>query len=496
MKRFCFIILMMCSITTYAHKINEYKFIHIEETGNLYGVEDRLSEYFSKIGFQLVDSNEMEDMSIEDKAQLLSVTYEWSINVGAPSTLIVILTDISGAEIYKAAGQGNSFSANGDMKKALKIVFERIDGLHYKFEPKSLKMQRAEEVEFSSWSEEQIKEYLDKNNIAPLEGIYKNYSNSADYYNIAILKKDKTYYAIVLDSNNARWKKGSVKIILNYIDKGLYDVSYYDFKGKKLNSMAKTDGRMLTFRADFGGSGVQEFGFYKIFPSGDEGKDIDESSKGQQSSNNTLKGTGSGFIVSGKVIATNFHVVDEAKKITVTLMSDGIPVEYDARVLSVDKTNDLALITIKDEKFKPLKPAPYKIATSASDVGTSVFTMGYPKTNLLGEEMKITDGLISAKTGFKGSATEYQISAPIQPGNSGGALFDKSGNLVGITNAGLRDTDIENVNYAIKSNYLLNLVDSAPIDIELPKGEDLSGKTLPELVKIYKPYVAIIKIYK
>ena len=187
MKRFCFIVLMMCSIVVYAHKINEYKFIHIEETGNLYGVEDRLSEYFSKIGFQLVDSNEMEDMSNEDKALLLVVTYEWRIIVGAPSTLLVTFTDNSGTDIYKAAGQGNSFTAEGDMKKALKKVFERIDGLHYKFEPKSLKVQGAEDVEFSSWSEEQIEEYLDKNDIAPLEGIYKNYSNSVDYYNIAIL---------------------------------------------------------------------------------------------------------------------------------------------------------------------------------------------------------------------------------------------------------------------------------------------------------------------
>ena len=54
---------------------------------------------------------------------------------------------------------------------------------------------------------------------------------------------------------------------------------------------------------------------------------------------------------------------------------------------------------------------------------------------------------------------------------------------------------VENVNYAIKTNYLLNLIDSAPIDIELPRGENVSGKTLPELIKAYKPYVAIIKVY-
>ena len=495
MKKYLIIILMMCSITMYAHKINGYKFVHVEETGNLLGVEDRLSEYLSKIGFQLVASYEIEDMSNEDKALLLIVTYDWTIVDGGHSTLIVKFQDVTNSVIYTVAGQGISFSAKGDMKNALKKIFAKMDALHYTFDPNLLKAHGAEEQEFAKWSEEQIKEYLDKNDIAPLEGIYKNYSNSLDYYNIAVLKKGKTYYAIVLESSNARWEKGETKITLNYIDDGLYDVSYYTFKGKKLNSMAKADGRLLSFQADFGGNGVQEWSFYKIYPTGKEEETQDESASTQKTSDKTLKGTGSGFIVSGNVIATNFHVVDGAGKITVTLSSDGMPEEYNARILSVDKTNDLALITIKDEKFKPLKPAPYKIATNVSDVGTSVFTMGYPITKLLGEEMKITDGLISSKTGFKGSATEYQISAPIQPGNSGGALFDKSGNLVGVTNAGLRDADIENVNYAIKTNYLLNLIDSAPIDIELPKGEDLSNKSLPELIKAYKPYVAIIKIY-
>lgn len=489
---------MMCSIIVSAHKINGYKFVHVEETGNLLGVEDRLSEYLSKIGFQLVASYEIEDMSNEDKALLLFVTYDWTIVDGGHSTLIVKFQDVTRSVIYTVAGQGISFSAKGDMKNALKKIITKMDALNYKFDPELLKAHGAEETEFATWTEDSIKQYLDRNKIARLEGIYKNYSNSLDYYNIAILKKGKTYYAVVIDSNNARWEKGKTKITFIYIDKKTYDVSYYDFKGKKLNSLATLNNRMLTFNADFG-DGIGEWQFLKIYPSGsdeEEDEDSDDDTGTSQQTDKAIKGTGSGFIVSGKVVATNFHVVDGASKITVTLTIDGVPEEYNARVLTVDKTNDLALVSIKDEKFFPLKPAPYKIATNASDVGTSVFTMGYPKTNILGEEMKITDGIISSKTGFKGSATEYQISAPIQPGNSGGALFDKSGNLVGITNAGLRDSDIENVNYAIKTNYLLSLIDSAPIDIELPKGENLSNKTLPELIKAYKPYVAIIKIYK
>jgi S1-C subfamily serine protease len=71
-------------------------------------------------------------------------------------------------------------------------------------------------------------------------------------------------------------------------------------------------------------------------------------------------------------------------------------------------------------------------------VGSNVFALGYPMAlSLMGEEVKFTDGKISSKTGFQGDITTYQISVPIQPGNSGGPLFDYDGNIVGITNAGI-----------------------------------------------------------
>lgn len=501
MKNFFFIIMMMCSITIYAHKINNYKFVYIEEAGNLHGIEKKLSSKLSQLGFHVISSNELEDISKEEKTLLLIVTYDWIVNVGAPSTLKITFTDNYGTDIYKVATQGNTWTEKGDMSIALNKLSRKLEDLHYKFNANTqgVSKKESEETEFSGWTDEQIMQYLDNNRVNPIEGIYKTYTNLDEFnFKLAILQKEKTYYAIVFESGDGRWKRGETKMTFNYIDgyNGVhsYDVLYFDSKGKKQNTLAKMEGRVLTVGVDLGGEEIEEWDLLKVYPSGDEGNNMD-SNITQQPSDKTLKSTGSGFVVSGNVIATNFHVVNGASKITVTLTSEGVPEEYNARVLSVDKTNDLALVTIKDERFKPLKSAPYKIATKASDVGTSVFTMGYPITNLLGEEMKITDGIISAKTGFKGSATEYQISAPIQPGNSGGALFDKSGNLVGITSAGLRDTDIENVNYAIKTNYLLNLIDSAPIDIELPKGENLSGKTLPELIKAYKPYVAVIKVY-
>lgn len=244
----------------------------------------------------------------------------------------------------------------------------------------------------------------------------------------------------------------------------------------------------MTFAYDDNGQ-VQTIQFLKVYPS----KSSVITDGGQSAIDSDLKATGSGFIVSGNIVATNYHVVDDAEKIKVVLNIKGTPEEYNARVLSVDKANDLALIAIKDDKFNPLPSAPYSIVPKVSDVGTSVFAMGYPLSTVLGKEVKITDGIISSKTGYEDDAVTYQISVPIQPGNSGGALFDKKGHLVGITNAGIPSA--ENVGYAIKSSYLLNLIESAPITIDLPKGVDLSQKEFTEVIKLYTPYVALIKIY-
>ena len=471
-----------------AHKINGYKFIHIEETGNLYGVEDKLTKYFTDLGFETVASYNVEDMSSSDKGQLLIATYEWNIVYGGHSTLVLTLRDITGSLIYKVAGQGIAMTAKGDMKNALKKIFKQIDNLHYTYNPDLIKVKGSPNISFSSWSEDSIKNYLKKKNIASIEGIYKNFSNNLDYYRVAILKEKDMYYGIIVETENKRWDKGDTKMVLRLIEQNNYDVEYYNFKGKKINSIGKYDNRVLTFAYEANGQ-TQTIQFLKVYPS----KSSIITDGGQSTNDSDLKSTGSGFIVSGNIIATNYHVVDGAEQIKVVLNIKGGPEEYNSRVLTVDKANDLALIAIKDNKFNPLPSAPYSIGSKVADVGTSVFAMGYPLSTILGREVKITDGIISSKTGYEDDAVTYQISVPIQPGNSGGALFDKKGHLVGITNAGIPSAD--NVGYAIKSSYLLNLIDSAPITIDLPKGVDLSSKDFTEVIKLYTPYVALIKIY-
>lgn len=129
-----------------------------------------------------------------------------------------------------------------------------------------------------------------------------------------------------------------------------------------------------------------------------------------------------------------------------------------------------------------------------SEVGESVYALGYPLIETMGEEVKLTTGIISARSGFEGDVTNYQISTPIQPGNSGGPMLDEKGNLVGIICA--KHQGAENVGYAIKPSCLYNLIESiANLNI-IPKGTELKGLSLKNQVKLIRDYTFLIKCSK
>ncbi|MBR4534400.1 MAG: trypsin-like peptidase domain-containing protein [Bacteroidaceae bacterium] len=200
--------------------------------------------------------------------------------------------------------------------------------------------------------------------------------------------------------------------------------------------------------------------------------------------------TGTGFALNSTYIVTNYHVVENAKKIEVYGINGNMTSPYNANVKAVDKTNDIAILQLKDN-YKIATSIPYSINTQTSDVGEKIFVLGYPLTSTMGEEVKLTDGIISSKSGFQGDVSLYQITAPIQPGNSGGPLFDKRGNVIGIVNA--KHTGAENVGYAIKASYLSNLVESFESNQILPRNNSINKLELKDQVKVLRNYVYIIK---
>ncbi len=229
------------------------------------------------------------------------------------------------------------------------------------------------------------------------------------------------------------------------------------------------DGTKVTF----------EHQWIKIFPTINGARSIQPSS-------------GTGFNISSSgIIVTNYHVIDGAGIIKVRGVNSDFNKTYNAKVLVVDKINDLALIQIDDSDFKVLSPVPYLIKTDLSNVGESIFILGYPLRATMGDEIKLTNGIISSKTGYKGDITSYQISAPAQPGNSGGPLFDSQGNLIGIVNA--KNVEAENATYAIKSSYLTALLELLPNTPKFQSTSVLSGKSLATQVQMIRQFVFIIE---
>lgn len=171
----------------------------------------------------------------------------------------------------------------------------------------------------------------------------------------------------------------------------------------------------------------------------------------------TTSGSGVALTTDG-LILTAYHVVKGAKKITIQTNSE----KFSAKVVQIDSANDIALLKCEGS----FKACPI---TSSKDIhlGQSVFTIGYPNINLQGYSPKVTKGEISSMNGIQDDPREWQVSVPIQHGNSGGPLFDDKGNVIGIVVAKLSAAKMakytgdipENVGYAIKSSYILPLLD-------------------------------------
>lgn len=200
--------------------------------------------------------------------------------------------------------------------------------------------------------------------------------------------------------------------------------------------------------------------------------------------------TGTGFALKDGYVVTNFHVVDGARTIKLTFYSNDALQEYVGDVVATDDEKDLAIIKINDASFKGLGNLPYSVKTQLSDVGEYVFVLGYPMTQILGDEIKLTTGVLSSKSGYQGDMANYQISAPVQPGNSGGPLFDAQGNVIGVVCA--KVSDAENVGYAIKASYLETLAGKISSGL-LPANGNIAQLSLPEKVKRVQPYICFIK---
>jgi len=200
------------------------------------------------------------------------------------------------------------------------------------------------------------------------------------------------------------------------------------------------------------------------------------------------KWSATGFSINGGYVVTNYHVVKDANKIIVQGVNGEFAIKHSAKVECIDNNNDLAILKLQDIEPRDI---PYNLKFSVSDVGESIWVLGYPLTATMGDEIKLTTGVISAKSGFESNISQYQISAPLQPGNSGGPVFDSKGNVIGIVCSQHEGT--ENVGYAIKASCLRNLIESSLSGDVIPMENKISNQSLPNQIKTVQNFVYYIE---
>ena len=204
--------------------------------------------------------------------------------------------------------------------------------------------------------------------------------------------------------------------------------------------------------------------------------------------------TGTGWLSTSGHIVTSDHIIEGKNNIKVVLFT-GETIE--AKVSLRDKTNDIALL-----RPKSLIKLPYalSIAKRGTKLGSSIFTVGYPHPDIMGTSPKVTTGRINSLTGLQNDPRTYQISIPVQSGNSGGPILNTDGEVIGVVTSKLSAMKMvewtgdlpQNVNYAVKAPYVEVLLDAAP-NRNLLKPIKFKSKVLEEIVdKIKKSIVMVI----
>jgi S1-C subfamily serine protease len=169
--------------------------------------------------------------------------------------------------------------------------------------------------------------------------------------------------------------------------------------------------------------------------------------------NGARKFTATGFCLSTDgYIATAHHFAEDAKTFKVNTKNGKVA----ARLVVSDPEHDLAIL-----KAEGSFPSALALRSSETvKLGESIAVVGFPQTDVQGREPKIGRGEVASLSGMRDDASMFQISAPVQPGNSGGPLLDLHGNVVGVVVALLRDAQA--VNYAVKSSHLSKLCERIP----------------------------------
>jgi serine protease Do len=227
--------------------------------------------------------------------------------------------------------------------------------------------------------------------------------------------------------------------------------------------------------------------------------------KGQKQINERLKNTepikvpveadfklgGTGFMIDPRgYIVTNAHVISKS---TVFIVQNSKGQEFTAKIFYISPTADLAFLKIVDSEFKAMPAIPYSISRSNIALGEAIFTLGYPR-----DEIVYGEGYLSAKTGFGGDTLACQISVAANPGNSGGPVLDKNGEVIGVLSN--RQIHSQGAVFAIRSRSIFMALnemksDSSLATLHLPQNSLVKKLDREKQVEKIQDYIYLVKSY-
>ena len=204
----------------------------------------------------------------------------------------------------------------------------------------------------------------------------------------------------------------------------------------------------------------------------------------------TYKTGGTGFLIDPKgYVVTNAHIIQNANNIVVQ-NSNGK--DLNVTVVFVDIPRDIAILKITDTAFKTTSPIPYSIKKTSADIAEPIYTLGFPRN-----EIVYGEGYLAANTGFNGDTLTCQIAIAANPGNSGGPVLNRNGEVIGVLSA--KQTSAEGVVFATQSKFIYQALNSLQKDtayqrIKLPVTTSLKGLDKTQQVKKIADFVYMIKV--
>jgi S1-C subfamily serine protease len=467
--------------------------------GDTFGLVGALREAAASAKLKVVARPELIGPEDQGKTMVLTVAWQTTTAMGGGKMTIDAIDLATGRQI---ATSSHTLLSTGLVKRATNGA---VSGLKYKgyderAHQANLKAQNllSSENDQFAMTEADLVRYLDENRRAldPLEGIWAIETQSTSFYKIGIVRTPgsttRAFTAFILESNLPWWRPGDIKARFEGTARQSVYTSAYLTEERSLARLPfeiKEEALLVPL------SGTPTFSFVKNYP--DAGR--------TPTTTNTTPGpfaSGTGFVIGKNVVVTNHHVIDSGTRLEFATESSGT---FPLEIVSDDKANDLAILRVMpsaDGKYPSFRALP--IASAPARLGEDVYAIGYPLTDILGGAIRVTNGSISALQGIDADPRYYQVSIPIQPGNSGGPVLNGHGEVVGIITAELNALGVaratgsvpQNVNFAAKIDYVVPLI---PVERRSTPDGSLSvtqWAARADQVEVLKKSVGQVRVYR